>query len=102
LLLAAALGFAAACGGTRQLIGVPNWLTLAALWPVGLWVRDVVLTLDEIRGLEQGLLVSRAPALGTRSVREWFAEHGSKIGRTYTNDIDRHFGAGRIAPIGNP
>lgn len=91
---------AVACGGTRRLVSAPRWLALAALWPVGLWVRDVVLTLDEIRGLEQDLLVSRATALGAQSVRQWLAEHGSTIGRTYTNDIDRHFGAGRIEPIG--
>jgi NADH dehydrogenase len=91
---------AVACGGTRRLVGAPRWLALAALWPIGICVRDVVLTLDEIRGLEQDLLVSHAPALGTRSVRQWLLEHGSDIGRAYTNDVHRHFGAGRIEPIG--
>jgi NADH dehydrogenase len=58
---------------------------------LGVVVRDVVLTADEIRGLTAGLLVSHRPALGRISFLEWLNESGSALGRTYLNELDRHF-----------
>ena len=58
---------------------------------LGVVVRDVVLTADEIRGLAAGLLVSHQPALGSVSFLEWLKENGSTLGRTYANELDRHF-----------
>jgi NADH dehydrogenase len=91
---------AAACGSTARLVDVPGWLVLDALRSIERWLHDVVLTRDELDGLEQELLVSRAPPLGTESVRAWLAAHGAEMGNTYTNDLERHFGAGRSEPIG--
>jgi uncharacterized protein YbjT (DUF2867 family) len=58
---------------------------------LGLLVRDVVLTADEIRGLTSGLLVSHQPALGRVSFIEWLKENGPTLGRAYANELDRHF-----------
>jgi uncharacterized protein YbjT (DUF2867 family) len=58
---------------------------------LGLVVRDVVLTADEIRGLTSGLLVSHQPALGRVSFIEWLKENGPTLGRAYANELDRHF-----------
>jgi uncharacterized protein YbjT (DUF2867 family) len=58
---------------------------------LGLVVRDVVLTADEIRGLTAGLLVSHQPALGCISFIDWLSEHGPTLGETYANELDRHF-----------
>jgi NADH dehydrogenase len=58
---------------------------------LGVVLRDVVLTADEIRGLAAGLLVSHQPALGSVSFLEWLKENGSTLGRTYANELDRHF-----------
>src|SRR2546423_8348567 len=58
---------------------------------LGLVVRDVVLTADEIRGLTAGLLASHDPALGHISFIEWLKEHGPALGRDYANELDRHF-----------
>jgi NADH dehydrogenase len=58
---------------------------------LGFVVRDVVLTADEIRGLTAGLLVSGRPALGHISFIEWLNDSGSGLGRTYLNELDRHF-----------
>jgi hypothetical protein len=63
------------------------------------WLDDVVLTREELDGLEQELLVSRAPALGRESVGRWLLEHGAALGRSYVNDRERHFGLGRSQPI---
>ena len=58
---------------------------------LGLAVRDVVLTADEIRGLTAGLLVSHQPALGHISFIEWLKENGPALGRAYANELGRHF-----------
>src|SRR5262245_7160332 len=54
-------------------------------------MRDVVLTADEVRGLTAGLLVSRQPALGRISFFEWLQENAPTLGRTYLNEVNRHF-----------
>jgi NADH dehydrogenase len=58
---------------------------------LGLVVRDVVLTADEISGLTAGLLVSHQPALGRISFIEWLNEAGPTLGRGYLSELDRHF-----------
>src|SRR5436305_1167 len=64
---------------------------------LGLVVRDVVLTGDEIRGLTAGLLVSHAPALGRTSFIDWLDKIGPTLGRGYLNELERHFGAPRAS-----
>jgi uncharacterized protein YbjT (DUF2867 family) len=58
---------------------------------LGVVVRDVVLTADEIRGLTAGLLVSHQPALGRVSFLQWLKENASTLGRAYASELDRHF-----------
>jgi hypothetical protein len=58
---------------------------------LGFVVRDVVVTADEIRGLMSGLLVSQQPALGHISFIEWLTENGTRLGRTYANELNHHF-----------
>jgi nucleoside-diphosphate-sugar epimerase len=60
---------------------------------LGVVVRDVVLSDDEIRGLTAGLLVSHGAALGRVSFLEWLQENASTLGRAYANDLDRHYRA---------
>jgi hypothetical protein len=49
---------------------------------LGVVVRVVVLTADEIRGLTAGLLVSHQPALGRVSLLEWLKENVCSIRST--------------------
>jgi hypothetical protein len=62
----------------------------AAARALGLLVRDVVLTADEISGLTAGLLVSHDPPLGRIVFSDWLAEHSDSIGRAYANELQRH------------
>jgi uncharacterized protein YbjT (DUF2867 family) len=93
---------ARACGLRRWIMGLPSWLCLAGLRLVDFLVGDVVLTREELAGLAEGKLVSRKAPHGTESVTEWLVTHGSGLGRRYTNDVDRHFGAGAARPILTP
>ncbi len=90
---------AKACGVSRWVLGVPAWLSLAALRVIEPFVGDVILTREELLGLEQERLVSKAPPLGRSSVEAWLLANGDALGRRYVNDRRRHFGEDRAAPI---
>ena len=73
------------------IVHAPPAAVAALSHALGVVVRDVVLTADEIRGLTAGLLVSQQPALGRVSFLEWLQENVSTLGRKYANELDRHF-----------
>ncbi|MGH2865678.1 MAG: hypothetical protein ACRDJX_10585 [Solirubrobacteraceae bacterium] len=56
-----------------------------------------MLTAAEIKGLMAGLLVSRDPPLGQIAFSRWLDEHRSSVGRSYANELSRHFAAGIAA-----
>jgi uncharacterized protein YbjT (DUF2867 family) len=79
------------------IVHFPPFLMAAAARGLGLLVRDVVLTPDEIRGLMAGMLVSYDPPLGRIVFSEWLDEHKESVGRSYANELHRHF-ATPVAP----
>jgi hypothetical protein len=90
---------ARACGVRRLVASMPkmlSWLGLSILEAV---LGDIILTREELAGLEQELLISHAPALGRQSVRAWLMAHGNELGRKYTNDRFRHCGIGSRVPV---
>jgi NADH dehydrogenase len=80
-----------AVGSRAPVLRVPAEVMSAASTALGMAVRDVVLTPDEIRGLTAGLLVSRESPRGLIAFSEWLAEAGRSIGRAYANELRRHF-----------
>jgi len=84
---------ARACGVKRAMVNVPNGIALAALRVVGLFLRDVVLTREELLGLQQELLNSDQEPLGHESVQDWLTANGNELGVRYVNDMRRHFGS---------
>ena len=80
-----------AVGARTPIIHVPPRVMSVASRCLGAAVRDVVLTPDEIRGLIGGLLVSHHPPLGQISFNGWLLENSATIGRSYANELRRHF-----------
>ena len=80
-----------AIGHRRRLVHVPTGAALAVGAAVGRACRDVLLTRDEVAGLEAELLVSHEPPLGRASFREWLAESGDGLGRRYVSELARNF-----------
>ena len=76
-------------GLRRLIIGVPPWLGYWGCRAVGLLVRDVVITRDEIRGLMEGRLYVDAPPLGSTKLTEWMDRHRETLGRHYTSELAR-------------
>ena len=82
---------AAAVGHRRRLVHAPPRIALALGAVVGAARRDVVLTRDELEGLQASLLVSADPPRGRDSFREWLERHGSALGRAYVSELARNF-----------
>jgi NADH dehydrogenase len=81
----------AAVHSSSPVFHVPPPLMAAAARLLGFVVGDVVLTVDEIRGLMAGLLVSHEPPLGRVAFSEWLDAHAGSVGRGYANELQRHF-----------
>jgi nucleoside-diphosphate-sugar epimerase len=73
------------------ILHVPPPALAALARALGLVVGDVVVTADEIKGLTAGLLVSHHPPLGRIAFTDWVNEHARSIGRSYANELERHF-----------
>ena len=80
-----------AVGSRSTILHAPPAAMAALAHALGFFVRDVVLTAEEIRGLTAGLLESAQPSLGSISLIEWLTENARWLGREYANEIDRHF-----------
>ena len=81
----------AAIGCRRRLVHAPPGLALALGAVVGAARRDVVLTREELAGLQASLLVSAEPPRGRDSFREWLERNGATLGRAYVSELARNF-----------
>jgi uncharacterized protein YbjT (DUF2867 family) len=80
---------AKAIGVRRPLVHMPNWMVYVAAWKLGLFMRDVVLTWDEVKGLIAGLLSTNSPPLGTTKLTDWMLAHRDTLGRHYMSELAR-------------
>jgi NADH dehydrogenase len=80
-----------AIGCRRPLVHAPPRLALALGAVVGAVRRDVVLTRDELVGLQSSLLVSHEPPRGHDSFREWLELNGATLGLSYVSELARNF-----------
>jgi NADH dehydrogenase len=76
-------------GLKRPVVSVPPELGYWACRITGLFVRDVVITREEIRGLMEGRLCVEAPPLGATKLTEWVERHKDTLGRHYTSEMAR-------------
>jgi NADH dehydrogenase len=58
---------------------------------IGLFVKDVVLTEDELRGLMANKLTSNQVPNGKNLFSEWIRNNRDSIGSEYTSELGRHF-----------
>ena len=71
----------------------PPALALAGLKVAGLFLGDVVLTPDEVKGLTREYLYVERPLRRGADFAEWLAQPGvaSTLGRRYESELARHF-----------
>ena len=82
---------ASSMGVPCRLVHTPPSLGLNLTRLVGLMMRDVVLTRDEVDGLMAGLLTSDAAPTGTTALSSWLEDNAHGLGRRYASELSRHF-----------
>jgi NADH dehydrogenase len=80
-----------AVGSRTRFLHLPANLVWAGSAMLGLLVRDVMLTPDEVTELTASLLVSSAPPAGRTSLRTFATDHAGGLGRSYHSELDRHY-----------
>jgi len=76
-------------GLRRPIVSVPPAVGFWAGRILGWFVRDVVITREEIRGLMENRLYVEAPPLGPTKLTDWIDRHKDMLGRHYTSEMAR-------------
>lgn len=76
-------------GSRRRIAHVPPTLGHLIANALNPFLRDVVITREEIQGLMRGLLDSDAPAAGPTRLTDWAREHCKELGRRYASEVGR-------------
>ena len=82
---------ASTIGVRSRLANTPASVGLALTGLVGLLMRDVVLTRDEVDGLMAGLLTSAAPPTGATRLSDWLKDNADNLGRRYVSELRRNY-----------
>ncbi len=80
-----------AVGSRARVVHAPSAVALALVRAANVFLRDVVLTREEVAGLQANLLVSEQPPLGVDRFDDWVAENGGMLGRRYVSELARNF-----------
>jgi len=80
-----------AIGSRSIVLPMPPALVLAAARLLGLLVRDVVLTHDEVRELTSSFLTSAQPPRGTTRISEWLPANAAALGRSWASELARNY-----------
>lgn len=78
-------------GRSVRLIHLPRSLAYVCTLMTGWWVRDVVLTWEEYKGLMANLLAPGGSPSGKTRLSEWLAENRERIGAIYASEVVRHY-----------
>ncbi|MEN8165411.1 MAG: NAD(P)H-binding protein [Acidobacteriota bacterium] len=76
-------------GFERPVIGVPNRVGWLSGWLIGRINGDVMITMDEIRGLSSGLLHVDSEPLGFTHLKDWVHANRETLGKRYTSELAR-------------
>ncbi len=72
-------------------VKVPPLLGISLGWLIGLAIRDVILTKDELYGLMANMLTSEREPNAKAKFSEWLDDNCDNIGTSYASELDRHF-----------
>jgi uncharacterized protein YbjT (DUF2867 family) len=82
---------AQALGRRVTIVHLPPNAVFAVSRALGLALRDVLLTREEIVGLMQGLLVSQDEPTAPTRLTDWLVEAAPDLGRRYASEVARHY-----------
>jgi NADH dehydrogenase len=76
-------------GVNRPILGLPGWLAWVTGNLLGKVHGDVMITMDEVRGLTSNLLRVNSRPLGKTRLTDWVQAHRDTLGRHYTSEMAR-------------
>jgi NADH dehydrogenase len=82
---------ASAVGRRVLFVPVPPFTAIALGKLIGLFLNDVILTRNELRGLMNEHLTSSQTPNGPTKLSDWLQENRLTIGSRYSSELDRHF-----------
>ncbi len=74
-----------------RILHLPFFLPLIFSKMIGVFVKDILLTKDEIRGLVQNLLYAKESLKGKTKFSSWLDENQEFLGRQYASELKRHY-----------
>jgi NADH dehydrogenase len=80
-----------ALGSRAVVVSVPGAILPVLSGTIGIFLRDTLLTRDEYRAMAAGLADTDGEATGATSLRSWIDDNAKDLGRSYANEIVRHF-----------
>lgn len=80
-----------AIGSRGLVVPAPGLAVLAAARLLGILVRDVVLTRDEIRELTSSLLTSDQPPRGEIRISDWLPANAHLLGHRWSSELARNY-----------
>lgn len=75
----------------KPLARFPPRLSLLAAQVISLFVKDVMLTPEEVDGLMANLLVSEEAPRCQTSLKDWLKQNKTSVGSEYASELIRHF-----------
>lgn len=82
-------------GSRARIIHVPPAVALGLSGVLGVWLKDVVLTRDEVEGLRANLLISEKEPTGVTRLADWLADNADWVGKQYASELKRHYANGK-------
>ena len=74
-----------------KLVHLPPRAALLGAKLLGLVVKDVLLTKDEVDGLLSNLLVTASAGTAPTKLSDWLYENASRVGTRYASELSRHY-----------
>lgn len=78
-------------GRSVRFVHLPMPLAYLSTLVTGWFVRDVVLTWQEYKGLMANLLAPDGPSSGETRLSQWLASNREHVGGQYASEVARHF-----------
>jgi len=82
---------AQAVGSRAAVLHASPHIAHAGALVLGLLLKDVVLTSDEVAGLMGNLLISASPPTGSTRLSDWIAANAAALGARYASEVRRHY-----------
>ena len=73
----------------RPIMRIPSPIAFACSKLLNPFVKDVIITKEEVKGLMRGLLDSQYPSTGTIKLTQWAKEHRDTLGYRYASEVGR-------------